>query len=106
MPIPKWRYEFTKPVAIERSDVPAMLRQWHRGMLLGIYLDSLEIDGVPLCPEQLFMLNLWIEAWGAWRASRQDYFEAWRRLDAIISTKAVRVSRKGPYYRKAGQGAL
>ena len=52
------------------------------------------------------MLNLWIEAWGAWRASRQDYFEAWRRLDAIISTKAVRVSRKGPYYRKAGQGAL
>jgi len=94
MPIPKWRYVFTKPVAIERSDIPAILRQWHRGMLLGLRLDSLEIDGQLLSPEQLFMLNLWIEAWGAWRASRQDYFEAWRRVDSILSAKLFRSKRR------------
>ena len=96
MPIPKWRYTFTKAPPFERIE-------WLRAMLLGIELQSLEIDGRPVTPQQLFLLNLWISAWGAWRASRQDYFEAWRRIDTILTTKAKPCRRKGRRHPKGDQ---
>lgn len=61
-----------------------MLREWHRAMLLGMSIESLEIDGRPVDARRLFLLNVWVESWGAWRASRLDFFEAWRRVDAIL----------------------
>ena len=86
MAAPKWRYRFTRPVHQEKISVPAMLRDWHRAMTLGLELASLEIDGEPVDERTLFLLNLWISANGAWNASKQDYFRAWDRLERVLRT--------------------
>ena len=86
MPIPEWRFKFTAPPARYRVGIPAMLREFHRAMLLGMEIEHLSIDGRELTPHQLLLLNAWVASRGAWNASRQDYFEAWRRLQVILDS--------------------
>ncbi|MBI2510515.1 MAG: hypothetical protein HYV96_00930 [Opitutae bacterium] len=66
--------------------MPAILRQWHSASRLGLRLASLEIDGVPVDARQLELLNDWIGVGGAFNASRQNYFEAWARLDRVLKS--------------------
>jgi hypothetical protein len=77
-----------------------MLRQWHSAARLGLRLASLEIDGVPIDARTLALLNDWISVGGAFNASRQNYFEAWARLERVIKSPYRRprrsVSPEGP----------
>ena len=66
--------------------VPAMLRRWHSARLLGLEVESLEMDGVAVSERTLHLLNLWIGAGGAFNAARQDYFEAWARLERVLKS--------------------
>jgi hypothetical protein len=63
-----------------------MLRQWHSARRLGFEIAALEIDGQKLDGSQIELLNLWIGGGGAFNASRQDYFEAWRRLNSVLKS--------------------
>lgn len=93
MSLPRWRWVLTTPAPSERSDVPAMLRQWHSASRLGLRLASLEIDGVPVDTRTLALLNDWIAVGGAFNASRQNYFEAWARLDRVLKSPYRRSRR-------------
>lgn len=95
MPVPRWRWQFTPPLPCEEISVPAMLRQWHSASRLGLELQSLEIDGASLDERTLFLLNTWIACGGAFNASRQDYFEAWARLDRVLKSPYRRPRRMG-----------
>ncbi len=97
---PRWKWTLTPPQPVEASSVPAILRQWHSAARLGLELKSLEKDGKPVSPRTLMLLNIWIGCGGAFNASRQDYFEAWSRLEKILNSqfRSVRrkAARKGP----------
>lgn len=81
-----------------------MLREWHRASLLGCELERVEVDGKPLGREVVLMLNLWISAGSAWNASRQDYFEAWARLDRVVNGPAPGVKPPGGRGRRRRDG--
>lgn len=77
-----------------------MLREFHRGMLLGLRVESLTIDGKAVSEPALDRLNFWIESWGAWNAARQDYFVAWDRLHRVLTASA-----ELPRRRSGGRGS-
>ncbi len=83
---PVWLYDLTIPQKRSHRSVPAMLREFHRASLLGISVESLSRNGKSIDAVTLILLNEWIRANGAWNASKQDYFESWRRLETIIGT--------------------
>jgi hypothetical protein len=96
MAIPRWHYRFSRPAEREIVSVTEMLRDFHRAHLLGMEVEELRIDGVPVGKETLNLLQLWVEASGASNAARQDYFEAWRRLDRVLFDPApYRARRRG-----------
>ena len=64
-----------------------IFRRWHRAKLLGLVLDKVEIDGVPLTAREVERLNYWIGADGAFRCSRLSYWECWSVLDKAMGRK-------------------
>jgi len=86
MPIPLWKWSLTTPQPVEASSVPSMLRQWHSANRLGLEIRQLLIDDKETEPHTLQLLNIWIGCGGAFNASRQDYFEAWRRLERVLKS--------------------
>lgn len=92
---PRWRWVFTLPAPSEALSVAQMLRAWNSARRLGLELQSLERDGVPVDARTLRLLNDWIACGGAFNASRQDYFEAWARLERVLGSTYRRRSRSG-----------
>jgi hypothetical protein len=96
MPPPEFVTAFS-PLPLARTlSVTHALRTWHRAHLLGATLLDFRIDGRPVDPGTLRLLNAWTAAQGAWNASRQEYFEAWRRLDAVLADRPGRGPRVSP----------
>ncbi len=95
MSVPVWKWTLTTPLPCQQISVAVMLRQWHSASRLGLELKSLEVDGVPVEPRVLDLLNTWIGCGGAFNASRQDYFEAWARLDRVLMSPYRRPRRLG-----------
>ena len=58
---------------------------WHRAHLLGLKVESCELDGRALDASELFRLNFWIGAQGAWRCSLLSLPEAHAILAGVIS---------------------
>lgn len=85
MAVPEWIYTFTAPAVRKRIDVHGMLREWHRAGLLGLELQTLVKNGVEIDPVRVMMLNEWIACRGCSNATRQDYFEAWARLERVLT---------------------
>ncbi len=94
-------YVFTKAPQRIREHVPSIFREWHRAHLLGIELESVEIQtghfGEDLyhCDlRQLDRLNAFVSAYGAWRCSALPALEAETVLETLMR-RPVRV-RVGP----------
>lgn len=64
---------------------------WHRAHLLGLRVESCEFEGRPLDAAELFRLNFWIQALGAWRCSLLPWYQAHEILRAVISGSLSRV---------------
>lgn len=105
MAVPAWTYTLTPPGPRKGLSVPAMLREWHRGALLGMELSRVEVDGVELDPVRVMMLNVWIQAGGAWNASRQNYFEAWARLHRVLDGPPPKLKRRRRPRRDGREGS-
>jgi len=50
-------------------------RDWHKAQSLGMSVERLAIGSRITSPEELKMLNLWIQAGGAWRASALPHWD-------------------------------
>lgn len=74
------------PTPQKASGVPSILRQWHAARRMELEIVSLSSNGKPYDERTLHLLNLWIACGGAFNASRQDYFESWRRLEAVLNS--------------------
>ena len=83
---PVWKWQYSPPLPAKAVSVPAILRQWHSASRLGLSIKSLEIDDTVVDSRTLELLNLWIASGGAFNAARQDYFEAWARLDRVLKS--------------------
>ena len=90
MSVPRFRYRFSAPLGRQRIDIPAMLREWHAAMRLGMVLEAVDVDGEPLTETQLLVINSWIQSWAAWRASRLGYFRCWEMLEAVLAHSPTR----------------
>ena len=66
--------------------------EWHRAHLLGLKVTECEFGGVKLTEDELFRLNLWISAQGAWRCSLLPYPEATKILRSVLLGGLRRVS--------------
>lgn len=84
MPLPSLVYTFSESLPQCRSHVPSILRQWHRGMLLGFELESLCVAGREISERDLERLNLWISAHGAWRCSAMPWHDAADALELVL----------------------
>ena len=84
VPLPSLVYTFSDSFPQCRSHVPSILRQWHRGMLLGFDLESLCVGGREIGERDLERLNLWIAAHGAWRCSAMSAIDAAQALEVVL----------------------
>ena len=64
-----------------------LMRDWHRGMLLGLEVEELSIDGRPVDQVALERLNLWVQAGGAWNSRNLPYWDARARIVAVLFGK-------------------
>lgn len=87
---PEFVCRFSEPVDLHTLSVTHLLRNLHRAHLLGMVITKLTIGGVPVDAGTVRLLNAWTGAQGAWNASKQDYFEAWRRLDKVLTAPLPR----------------
>lgn len=92
-----WSYSLPPPAA--GHYLTAILRDWHRGYLLGCEVLELELDGQKKTALEVERLNLWIAAHGAWRASALPYWEARKVLDRVLGGQTYRT-----YVGSAGGG--
>lgn len=101
----EWRYS----VSTGHHDIrlTSALRAWHRARLIGLTVDSLELEGRHLSARELERLNYWVEARGAWRCSLLPWHEASFVLAAVISgdLRQVCVGPAGGGRWPAGTGA-
>lgn len=72
---------------VSRKSLPARraFLDWHRAHLLGLRVESCEWEGRQLDAAELFRLNFWIKALGAWRCSLLPLHHAHAVLRAVIS---------------------
>lgn len=78
---------------VSRKSIPARraFLDWHRAHLLGLRVESCEFDGRQLDAAELFRLNFWISAAGAWRCSLLPLHEAHAVLGEVLSGRLRRV---------------
>ena len=85
----EWRFSATSEHTETR--LTCAFRAWHRAKLLGLQLDSVTFDGLPLDSDQLKRLNFFVEALGAWRCSLLPWHKASAVLAKVISGDLLRV---------------
>jgi len=84
-------------VARKHTPTRRAFLDWHRAHLLGLRVEACELDGRALDAPELFRLNFWISAQGAWRCSLLSLPEAHEVLRRVISgsLRRVPVGRSG-----------
>jgi len=91
---PEFRCTFSQPSELRTLSVTHLLRVWHRAGLLGMTVEEFSVGDRIIDSCTLRLVNAWVGADGAWNASKQEYFEAWRRLDAVLNAPIQRAKRK------------
>lgn len=78
-------WSYSTPPRAAGHYLTSIFRDWHRAHLLGCEVLSLRFGGHEKTAPELERLNLWIAAYGAWRASALPYWEAFEVLDRVLS---------------------
>lgn len=84
-PYQKLVWSYSTPPAAAGHYLTSVFRDWHRAHLLGSEVRSFELGGHKKTALELERLNLWIAAYGAWRASALPYWEARGVLDRVLA---------------------
>lgn len=96
MSLANWRYRFVPGAVCQRVHLPSVFREWHRGHLLRMPLEFVEVDGKLLTQLELERLNLWLSADGGWRLSALPYWDAYAALCDVLVGRVVDVVPCGP----------
>ena len=74
-----------------QTPVPRAFLEWHRAHLLGLSVSACNLDGHTLDSDELFRLNFWIRAQGAWRCSLLPTSDANVIVSRVIEGGVVRI---------------
>ncbi len=78
-------------VGRKHTPVTRAFIHWHRAYLLGLRIESCAFDGTVLDADELFRLNFWIAAQGAWRCSLLPMHEGHAVVHRVVSGNLSRV---------------
>ena len=84
VPVPEFVVTFSAVPVCRTISVTSFLRMVGAAQRLGVEVVALSVDGKPLPPETVRAFNSWSAAGCAAHAARAGYFDAWRRLDAVL----------------------